>query len=273
MNYQICNIKNEKSADYAKLTVYMLDDSPEIAMHKRPCVIVCPGGGYVATSDREAEIIALQFTAMGYHAAVLRYSHSPAAVFPTALRELAASVALVRERAEEWHVDADAILVCGFSAGGHLVASLGTMWHEAWLSESLQKTAEDIQPNAMILGYPVISSGIYAHRASFINLLGDDYEAKKDELSLEKRVSKHTPATFIWGTFEDTLVPVENSLLFVSALAENKVSTEYHMFQKGAHGLALADRSTQPMGGSVIEPAAAEWIRLVHMWVERFLQE
>ncbi len=274
MKCELIDIKNEKSADYARLHMYILDASPELKIEKRPCVVVCPGGGYAMTSDREAEIIALQFTAMGYHAAVLRYSCCPDAEYPTALREVAASVAYVRERAEEWNVDADAIGVCGFSAGGHLTASLGTMWHEAWLSESIGKTPELIQPNLMILGYPVITADeCSSHSQSYKNLLGDRYEEMKNSLALETRVSEKTPATFVWGTFEDDLVPVNNSLFFVSALAQYKVPTEYHMFEKGPHGLALANRMTEGKWGPSPDSAASEWIRLVHMWIERHLSE
>ncbi len=274
MKCELIDIKNEKSADYAGLYMYLLDRSVELKMQKRPCVLVCPGGGYAMTSDREAEIIALQFTAMGYHAAVLRYSCCPKAAYPTALREVAASVAYIREHAEEWDVDADAIAVCGFSAGGHLTASIGTMWHEEWLSESIGKTPELIRPNMLILGYPVITADeCSSHSQSYKNLLGDKYEELKDSLALEKRVSEKTPATFIWSTFEDDLVPVNNSIFFVTALAKYKVPTEYHMFEKGPHGLALSNRATDHPRISYMEPAAAEWIRMVHMWIERHLSE
>lgn len=274
MKCELINIKNEKSANYAGLHMYLLDASDELVIEKRPCVVVCPGGGYAMTSDREAEIIALQFTAMGYHAAVLRYSVTPDAVYPTALREVAASVAYIRGHAEEWNVDADAIAVCGFSAGGHLTACLGTMWHEEWLSESIDKTPEEIKPNMMILGYPVITAKeCSSHSQSYKNLLGDDYEAMKGELALEKRVSEQTPPTFIWGTFEDNLVPVKNSLFFVTALATYNVPTEYHMFEKGPHGVALARRETDGRWGSSADPVAAEWIKFVYMWMERHLTE
>ncbi len=274
MKCECMNIKNENSASYAGLHMYLLDQSEELKMKKRPCVIVCPGGGYAHTSDREAETVALQFAAMGYHAAVLRYSVTPDAVYPTALREVAASVACVREHAEEWDVDADAIAVCGFSAGGHLTACLGTMWHEAWLSESIGKTTEAIRPNMMILGYPVITSDeCSSHSQSYKNLLGDAVEEKKGELSLEKRVSEQTPPTFIWGTFEDELVPVKNSLFFVTALATYKVPTEYHMFERGPHGLSLANRTTDSPWVDCKDPVAAKWIQFVHMWMERHLSE
>ena len=88
MLYEKNDIGGEGSQEYAALYTYILDDSEQLAIRKRPLVLICPGGGYQHTSDREAEIVAMQFLAMGYHAAVLRYSCAPS-VYPAALLELA----------------------------------------------------------------------------------------------------------------------------------------------------------------------------------------
>lgn len=268
MNYKICDIKNENSMKNASLTIYLLDDSPEMYIHERPAILICPGGGYAELSDREAEIIALQFTAMGYHAGVLRYSVAPA-VFPTALLELGKSVALLREHAEEWKIDTDKIIVSGFSAGGHLAASYGMLWNQTWFRQVLNKLPEELCPNAMILCYPVITSGEFANEGSFRNLLGENYEEKKREVSLEFCVSKDTPRTFIWHTYEDEVVPVQNSLLLVNELVKQNIPVEFHMFEKGNHGLALANRMTQGAVVPEVEASAAEWIHLVRLWLER----
>ncbi|MCD8022669.1 MAG: alpha/beta hydrolase [Lachnospiraceae bacterium] len=271
MKYEVRNIKNKDSLDYAALYLYLLDDSPEIAIRQRPIIVICPGGGYEFLSDREAEIIAMQYLAMGYHAAVLRYSVAPA-VYPTALLELGASVATIREHAADWHVDPNKIVVSGFSAGGHLAASFGTFWDQSFLSDSLGVKTAQLRPNAMILCYPVISSGEFAHEGSFRALLGDAYEEKKDSLSLENFVGEQVPRTFVWHTCEDTCVPVQNSLLFVSALAAHHVPVEFHLFEKGAHGLSLANRLTGSTEGSWSERAVAEWIPLAHAWMESWLE-
>lgn len=118
-----------------------------------------------------------------------------------------------------------------------------------------------------ILGYPVITSGEFAHRDSFRNLLGDAYEEKKEQLSLEKCVGSQVPRAFVWHTFEDEAVPVQNSLLLVNALVENRIPTEFHMFENGGHGLSLANRQTNTVGHGP-ECAAAAWIPLVHRWME-----
>lgn len=256
--------------EYAALYVYLLDHSDQIAVGDRPLVLVCPGGGYVMTSDREAEIIAMQYLAFGYHAAVLRYSVAPAR-YPAALLELAASVALIRENAAKWHVNPDALIVSGFSAGGHLAANFCTCWSEEWIADSLNVPGENLRPDAMILGYPVITAGEFAHRGSFQNLLGEAYEEKQDALSLENCVNEKTPRTFIWHTYEDGTVPVQNSLLFADALVKHHIPVEFHMFEKGGHGLALANRLTSSRPGMELEPAAASWMELAHRWIESWI--
>lgn len=271
LTYQI---KVEGSLPDAKLVTYIQDSSDALAIDKRPLVLICPGGGYAYTSDREAESIALQFLAMGYHAAVLRYSCAPAK-FPTALLELASSMALIRGNAEEWHIDADKIIVQGCSAGGHLAASLGMLWNEDFVAEGIGLEGPDrelLRPNGMLLCYPVITSGEFAHRGSFENLLGEREAELGEKLSLEKRVSADTPKTFIWHTYTDQSVPVENSLLLVSALRRQGISTEFHMYAKGQHGLALANHLTQASDGSAVQEECTSWIELAHTWIEHLEQ-
>ncbi len=150
---QTISIRDDVQTVY--LESYILKDSPEFQSGvRRPAVLISPGGGYLFTSDREAEPVALRFLAHGYHAFVLRYSVGTR--FPQPMHDLAKAIARVRERAEEWLVDVDRLTVCGFSAGGHLAAPLGVMWNEPWLFESLGLTAEHLRPHALILGYPAI---------------------------------------------------------------------------------------------------------------------
>ena len=224
--------------DNASLTVYLLDDSPEVAIHDRPMVIVCPGGAYCSLSDREGEPVAMQFTAMGYHSAVLRYSVAPAH-HPAALLELGRAVATVRSHAGRWCVDGRRIAVLGFSAGGHLAACSGTLYRNIEVIANDPADNMDHAPDALVLCYPVISSGVYGHQQSFEALAGNDGELK-EYLSLEKRVSKDTPPAFLWHTAEDDTVPVENSLMFVKAMRECNRPVELHVFPEGRHGLGLA---------------------------------
>ena len=142
MNYQVLKqeIQVAESLEYARMTTYLLDITPKFAVQERPLVLVCPGGGYHFTSEREAEIVAMQFNAMGYHSAVLDYSCAPAQ-FPTALLELSKSVAYLRAYAKEWCIDPDKIAVLGFSAGGHLAASLGVFWNTEWFARIREESA------------------------------------------------------------------------------------------------------------------------------------
>ena len=224
MIYKKIEIKVEGYQETADLYTYILDNSVE--MHpdrKRPVVVICPGGGYEMTSDREAEPIAMQYLARGYHAVILRYSVAPAR-YPLALMQLAKTVAYLREHAGEFHIDTDKIILQGFSAGGHLAASLGVFWREKFISEALHTDAEMVKPNGMILSYPVITSGKFAHMGSFEALLGEnsnDSEKRKKQ-SLEFQVTEDTPPTFLWHTVTDDTVPVENSMLFFRSIAQTQ---------------------------------------------------
>ena len=273
---QVFPIQVEGSLPESKLITYIQDYYDEVAIETRPLILVCPGGGYSYTSNREGEALAMQFLAMGYHAAVLKYSCAPA-VYPTALTELAASILLIRQNAESWHVNPRQILVLGCSAGGHLAASLGVFWDEEFLAEALKVGANEhelLRPDGMILCYPVITSGEFAHRGSFQNLLGEREEELTEKMSLELQVSSKTPPAFIWHTYTDGSVPVENSLLFVSALRKAGVSAEFHMYPCGGHGLSLANRLTRNRGGDAVREECTSWISLVHTWIEhRYVNE
>lgn len=271
MIYNEISIRLEGSQPDARLVLYIQDYSKEMLVQERPMVLLCPGGGYNHTSDREAESEALQFLAMGCHAAVLRYSVAPSK-YPTQLSELAFSMKYIREHAKEWHIAEDKIIVQGSSAGGHLAACLGMFWTEEWLRKAVgADSAEELQPNGMILCYPVITSGEFAHRGSFEKLAGED-TALLEKLSLENQVTEHTPKAFIWHTFEDETVPVENSLLLVSALRRKKISTEFHLYPKGTHGMALGTILTAPASGSSSNyPAVCRtWIDLAKTWIDNF---
>lgn len=249
------------------LFTYVQDNSPEISPNrKRPAVIICPGGGYAFTSDREAEPLALEFMARGYQAFILRYSVAPN-MYPTALLEVAAAFAYVRNEAEKYHVLADAVSVIGFSAGGHLTASIGTLWNSPIVSETLGIPAEKVKPDALILSYPVITSSEFAHVGSFDNLAGND-TALREYLSLENRVGDHVPPTFLWHTVTDTTVPVENSLLFASALRKANVPFEMHIFPDGPHGLSLANEQTISPLANCINEHVSVWFDLCDRWLK-----
>lgn len=261
----------EKKTPTARVTGYILDALSVYPEKKRPAVVICPGGAYEHLSDREGEPVALQFGTMGIHAFVLQYSLTPD-VFPAALMELAEAVAHIRRQADAWMVDPKRILVCGFSAGGHLACSLGAFWNREFLYGPLGRKPEEIRPNGMILGYPVISAGDCCHPGSIQNLLG---EKGKDEkmrrlVSLEEQVGSHTPKTFLWHTITDPSVPAANSVRLTAALMEHQVNVEFHLFPAGGHGLSLASEEVSGADGRYVEPQCQSWIHLLKIWLEHF---
>lgn len=266
-NEQI-KIQVEGSGKDVCLETYILGDVMDGARNRKtPLVLICPGGGYAMTSNREAEPIALQFNSMRYQAAVLRYSCAPA-VYPTALCEVAQSVKLIREHAEDWNVDAEKIIVMGFSAGGHLAASYGVFWNESWLTEKMQCDKQLLKPNGLVLCYPVISSKEeIAHQDSIKNLLGESYPEMKEQVSLEDKVGKHTPKTFLWHTFTDPVVPFWNSFRFAEALGKAGVPMEYHLYPQGGHGLSLANEQTANEEGKGVEKVCQSWVPLLRSWM------
>lgn len=261
-------IQVEGSLPDTRLCTFILNTDQELWLKKRPLILMCPGGGYEYTSDREAEPLALRFMAMGYHVAILRYSCAPA-VYPTALLELAQAMKIIREHSKEWNVDADKIFVQGCSAGGHLAASFGMFWHEKWLAEKTGVSNDILKPAGMLLCYPVITSGEYAHRGSFEALLKGQYtEEMLQRVSLEKQVTEHTPQAFIWHTYTDGTVPVENSLLLIQAMRKYDIPAEFHMYPEGGHGLATCDEQTAHADGSGIQKECQSWLPLAQTWLK-----
>lgn len=238
------------------LTVYLrdcVDTMPQAA--ERPLVLVVPGGGYTHVSAREGDPVALQFAAAGYHAAVLRYAICEQAKDYLPLRQLAAAIGLVREHARDWHVLPDKIAVCGFSAGGHLALSSAVL--------TVPGMERQPRPDAVILGYPVVTAGKYAHRGSFVQLAGTEDPAAQQAFALEDKITSDTPPVFVWHTMEDATVPVENTLLLVSALHKAGVRCEAHLFETGCHGTSLST-------AEVNHPSThrSRWMQLAREWLD-----
>ena len=245
----------------------------------RPAIVVCPGGGYEFCSEREGEPIALRFLAEGFNVFVVWYrvgktdadklrTHEAAAwygkakenTFPLPQQDAAAAVAYVRAHARQWHTDPDRIALMGFSAGGHLAASVCGLWPRAELWAAMGLTPEDVRPNAAVLCYPVICADGDAHRGSFVHLSGVADEAAHAAYDALQWVGPHFPPAFLWHTFTDESVPVRNSLRMATALADAGVLTELHIFPQGLHGLSLANEMTAAAGNAAhCVPACAQW--------------
>ena len=195
----------------AKLTGYLRDETNEMpAFNIRPAMLILPGGGYAFCSAREADPIAMQFLQAGYQTFVLEYTcaHTPeqAPLRWQPLIDAAGAILHLRRNAAKLRLDPFKIAVCGFSAGGHLAASTAILWDAAPVQKALGITAEEARPDAVVLGYPVITSGIKTHGGSIANLAGDD-TALQAIFSLENQVRGDLPPFFIWHTVADQAVP------------------------------------------------------------------
>ena len=217
-----------------ELTAYIQNVGGEFNnITKRPAVLVLPGGGYKFCSAREAELIALEYLKEGYQAFVLKYSVGKNATWPNPLNDYEKAMQLIRDRAQEWNIYEDKIAVVGFSAGGHLAACAATMAQN--------------RPNAAILGYPVINGKTVR-------------TCEKTAPDVLQSVDENTCPCFVFATRTDGVVPVENTIQFISALEKNAVSFETHIYGCGPHGLSTA-------GDSVLKPGTVVCSRVPH-WVK-----
>lgn len=208
----------------------------------RPCMIIVPGGAYRKVSPSEAHLPAMEFFHAGYNVFVLTYTVNPVdePLKLQPLNDLSRAVRMIRKNAGKYRIDPSETALCGFSAGGHLCASLCVHYRDI---SDCDREYDRIpnRPDAAVLSYPVITTGPSAHRDSIKALLGG--HAREDELeymSLEKQVTPDTPPCFIWQTRTDATVPVENSYLFAEALRKADVCFSHHVFSEGIHGMSVA---------------------------------
>ncbi len=226
--------------DIPSLTVYR----PDPAKANGAAIVVCPGGGYGGLASHEGPDYALFLNQQGITAFVLQYrlgSHGYR--HPRMLEDAQRAIRTVRARAADWKVDPNRVGIMGSSAGGHLASTALTHFDAGHTSAADPIDRQSSRPSLGILCYPVITMGPNTHQGSKNNLLGKEPSAELvDLLSNEKQVTKETPPCFIWHTWEDKAVKVENSLEFAAALQKNGVPFDLHVFQKGRHGIGLADK-------------------------------
>ena len=246
-------------AQGAPLRGYLHETYDTLNAHRvRPAVILCAGGCYRWRSPREKDPVALEFLRRGYQVFLLEYSCGERAGGLRPLRELAAAVALLRRDHESMHLDPNRIAVLGFSAGGHLAASLGALWHDADLG-----LGEQSCPNALILCYPVISMKEYSHAESVHWVTGGD-PVLREKLHIPDHVTARFPPTFLWHGGADTSVPPENSLMLANRLRAAGVPFEFHLFETGGHGISTCTQEVETP-----EPYCRPWVRLCTAWLNR----
>jgi acetyl esterase/lipase len=226
------------AVDIPTLTPYLAD--PKAA--SGAALVVCPGGSYWRLSPREGEEYAVWLNEHGVSALVLQYRlGSNGYRHPRMLEDAMRGMRLARAKAAEWGIDPKRVGIMGSSAGGHLAATLLTHFDTGKPEAAEPIERQSCRPDFGVLCYPVITMGQYAHAGSKRSLLGDNPSPELVKLlSNELQVTAQTPPCFIWHTYEDQAVPVENSLVFAEALRQACVPFDLHIYQHGGHGLALA---------------------------------
>jgi acetyl esterase/lipase len=243
-------------SDTPTITVFL----PRTMGASTPAVVVCPGGGYQnLASNHEGRQVANFLNSLGVAAFVLKYRLGPRYHHPIELGDAQRAIRTLRSRGAEWRLDPARIGILGFSAGGHLAMTAST-WFDAGNAQAPDPVDRvSSRPDFAVLGYPVISmTETWTHQGSRRNLLGESPDpdlAKR--LSGENAVTKETPPTFIFQTNEDATVPAENAVHYYLALRKAGVPAEMHVFEKGAHGVGLANDN----------PSLSPWSSLLATWL------
>lgn len=285
----------------ARLDAYILD--AEISYQvtkKRPTIIICPGGGYLLHATKEGEAIAMAFLNQGHHCLVLRYSTyykkrvtsleerpeiNASATYPQQAIELMTTMKLIHDRADDWMIDVENIFVVGFSAGGHLAATLGTRWHDKDLLQKLPFEIDKalLKPKGLILGYPLLKGDAADYMVAnapdgdLIKYQVDDINRclfqtenptreQMADVDILEHIDAHTPPTFLWTTLTDQIVDPLAGLDYIRLLHQAGVSGELHIFEEGQHGLGRADAVSAKTSND-INPSVAQWVPLALTWI------
>ena len=265
MNYQVIHLRDDDPD--ITLTAYVADET----WKTRDAMLVIPGGGYgCVCDDREGEPIALAYLARGVNAFVLKYSVGKKAVFPRPLADASLAMAYIKDHAEEFCIDPDRVFCVGFSAGGHLSASLGTLWHLDSVDAMTGLPHGKNKPCGMVLCYAVLSAGQMAHKGSFYNILGttEPSDEQLDLYSIEKHIDENTVPAFLMHTAEDQVVPVENALYMAEALSSKKVPFEMHIYPRGPHGVALGNWLTSRGNPGYDDAQVERWVDDSVYWMK-----
>ena len=259
---QIAVGKNEGS-----LTGYLQDFTQDGGIRNiRPSVVICPGGAYRFRSERERDPVALHFLSMSYNVFILDYSVLKDASALNPLIEASEAIIKIREHAVQWMCDPHGIAIMGFSAGGHVAASLATLHDHPRLLSVFDTKGGLNRPDAAVLCYPVISTKAGIGHQESADWVSGNNEEDRLLFSLEDQVTESTVPCFIWHTVTDASVPVENSMHFASALRAKNVPFALHLFTEGTHGLSMCNHEV-----GTPNHACQAWVGLCSTWLnDRF---
>ncbi|MBQ2729998.1 MAG: alpha/beta hydrolase [Clostridia bacterium] len=232
-------------------TVYLREDNRDVRLKtyvteeygnapSRDCMLILPGGGYSFCALHEDEPVAKSFMARGFNCFTLYYTVGERASLSVSLKDVSLAIAHIKRNAKEYNVDPDRVFVCGFSAGGHLAASIGTLWDRDIAAFEGMEYGEN-RPCGMIISYGACTLGKYSHELSRLFVYGKkeltDEEIEK--YSPDKNVTDKTAPAFIWHTANDNVVDVGNALRMACALTDKGIVTEVHIYPFGDHGLSV----------------------------------
>lgn len=268
MHYERIPLK--ESDPYVYLEVFVAD---KVGARRQKAMLILPGGGYNGiASDREGEPVALAFMHHGYNAFVLHYSVARRAAYPEQLREVAWCIKHIKDNADRYNIDPEALFCVGFSAGGHLAASAGVFWKRDEVTKGLDMPYGYNRPTGVLPIYPVINYP--GHMGSFRNLLCDDDPS--DEAIAYVEVDRHVDAdsspAFIMHTADDALVSVRNSLSLASAYNAAGVPFELHVYPHAPHDVALGNEITECGNPDWKDAAIARWVEHAAYWADHICQ-
>lgn len=250
------------------LYIYEEDLNYEVNLNRKflPLLII-PGGDYEFTSFREKEPVALKFLSEGFASFVLEYSCGKNAKFPLQLLEGYLALDYINKNKEELNIDISKLGIIGFSAGGHLNGLLSSSYSKEEFIKEYKLNVPKIAYSAY--GYPVVNQYDEPREQSFINLFKNEKLRMQSDLSLPKLINKNNPRAFIFSTFEDSVVPIKNTISLISAYKENGVPFEVHIFERGEHGLSLGNISVYNLKYlDEFSKTNSKWYDLFLIWLK-----
>ena len=258
-------LKEDDSSVYLK--TYVAEEY--IPGIKRDCMLILPGGGYNFCALHEDEPVARSFMQRGMNCFSLFYTVGEKASLSVTLKDVSRAIAHIKKNSEKYHIDPDRIFVCGFSAGGHLAASIGTLYDKEIAAFEEMKKGEN-RPAGMIISYGACTLGEFSHELSRKFVFGKD-KLSDEEIALyspDKNVTENTVPAFIWHTATDETVDVRNSLVMADALMEKGIPTELHIYPFGWHGLSVCQDGQDPEGKNPSDLHVSSWVRDCAQWMK-----